>query len=206
MDGAMVARQAAPGDDTMLAMHAPQYLADHFLIAMPSLADPHFVRGVTLICQHDEHGAMGLVINHLSEYTLGEVFRQMDIEHRSPALSRQAVLIGGPVQPDRGFVLHDDPRDFGSTLRFGQGLAVSTSRDILEEMARGDGPPHFLIALGYAGWTAGQLELELAQNSWLTVPAEKAIFFETPLEDRWQAAARTLGVDISKLSDTVGHA
>ena len=187
-------------------MHAPQYLADHFLIAMPSLADPHFVRGVTLICQHDEHGAMGLVINHLSEYTLGEVFRQMDIEHRSPALSRQAVLIGGPVQPDRGFVLHDDPRDFGSTLRFGQGLAVSTSRDILEEMARGDGPPHFLIALGYAGWTAGQLELELAQNSWLTVPAEKAIFFETPLEDRWQAAARTLGVDISKLSDTVGHA
>jgi putative transcriptional regulator len=189
-----------------MAMHAPQYLADHFLIAMPSLADPHFVRGVTLICQHDEHGAMGLVINHLSDYTLGEVLRQMEIEHESAALDRVAVLIGGPVQPDRGFVLHEDPRDFGSTLRFGQGLAVSTSRDILEELAKGEGPARFLIALGYAGWTAGQLEAELAQNAWLTVPSDRAIFFDTPLEQRWQAAARSLGVDISKLSDLVGHA
>ena len=190
----------------MPGMHAPQYLADHFLIAMPSLADPHFVRGVTLICQHDENGAMGLVINHLSDYTLDEVLRQMDIESDSPTLGRQAVLIGGPVQPDRGFVLHDDPRDFGSTLRFGQGLAVSTSRDILQEMAKGVGPARTLIALGYAGWTAGQLEFELVQNAWLTVPADKAIFFETPLEDRWHAAARSIGVDISKLSDSVGHA
>lgn len=188
------------------SMHAPQYLADHFLIAMPSLADPHFVRGVTLICQHDENGAMGLVINHLSEYTLGEVLRQMDIESDSPSLGRQPVLIGGPVQPDRGFVLHDDPRDFGSTLRFGQGMAVSTSRDILQEMAKGDGPARTLITLGFAGWTAGQLEQELVQNAWLTVPADKSIFFDTPLEDRWQAAARSLGVDISRLSDVIGHA
>jgi len=190
----------------MAAMHAPQYLADHFLIAMPSLADPHFVRGVTLICQHDEHGAMGLVINHLSEFTLGEVFRQMDIESDLPELTSRPVLIGGPVQPDRGFVLHDDARDFGSTLRFGQGLAVSTSREILQEMARGSGPANALVALGYAGWTAGQLELELTQNSWLTVPADKAICFGTPLEERWQAAARSLGVDVSKLSDLIGHA
>ena len=187
-------------------MHAPQYLADHFLIAMPSLADPHFVRGVTLICQHDEHGAMGLVINHLSEYTLGAVLRQMDIQSDSPVLGRQAVLIGGPVQPDRGFVLHVDCRDFGSTLRFGQGLAVSTSREILQELAKGDGPERTLIALGYAGWTAGQLEFEIGQNSWLTVPADKAIFFETPVEERWRAAARSIGVDISKLSDAIGHA
>jgi len=190
----------------MAGMHAPQYLADHFLIAMPSLADPHFVRGVTLICQHDESGAMGLVINHPSEYTLDEVLRQMEIESDSPSLGRQAVLIGGPVQPDRGFVLHDDPRDFGSTLRFGQGLAVSTSRDILQEMAKGAGPARTLITLGYAGWTAGQLEFELAQNAWLTVPADKAIFFDTPLEERWQAAARSLGIDISRMSDAIGHA
>jgi putative transcriptional regulator len=192
-------------------MHAPQSLADHFLIAMPSLADPNFARGVTLICQHDENGAMGLMVNRLSEYTLGEVLRQMDISSDSPSLGRQAVLIGGPVQPDRGFVLHDDPRDFGSTLRFGQadgrpGLAVSTSRDILQEMARGAGPAHALIALGYAGWTAGQLEEEIAQNAWLTVPADRAIVFDTPLERRWDAAARSLGVELSQLSDTVGHA
>jgi putative transcriptional regulator len=192
-------------------MHAPQSLADHFLIAMPSLADPNFARGVTLICQHDEHGAMGLMVNRLSDYTLGEVLRQMDISSDSPTLGRQAVLIGGPVQPDRGFVLHDDPRDFGSTLRFGQsegrpGLAVSTSRDILQEMARGAGPAHTLIALGYAGWTAGQLEEEIAQNAWLTVPADRAIVFDTPLERRWDAAARSLGVELSQLSDTIGHA
>lgn len=190
----------------MAAMHAPQYLADHFLIAMPSLADPHFVRGVTLICQHDENGAMGLVINHLSEFTLAEVLRQMDIESGSEQLGRHAVLLGGPVQQERGFVLHDDPRDFGATLRFGKDLAVSTSRDILEELAAGGGPAHFLVALGYAGWTAGQLEEELAQNAWLTVPADKAIFFDTPIEDRWQAAARSIGVDVSKLSDLIGHA
>ena len=187
-------------------MQAPHYLADHFLIAMPSLADPHFVRGVTLVCQHDEHGAMGLVINHPSEYTLGEVLKQMDIESHSTALARQAVLVGGPVQPDRGFVLHDDPRDFGSTLRFGQGLAVSTSREILEQMAKGEGPAKFLMALGYAGWSAGQLEEEINLNAWLTVPADPTLFFDTPLALRWQAAARSLGIDISGMSDTVGHA
>ena len=193
------------------AMHAPQFLADHFLIAMPSLADPNFARGVTLICQHDEHGAMGLMVNRLSDYTLGEVLRQMEISSDSPTLGRQAVLLGGPVQPDRGFVLHDDPRDFGATLRFGEGggrasLAVSTSRDILQEMARGAGPSRTLVALGYAGWTAGQLEEEIAQNAWLTVPADRAIMFDTPLAERWTAATRSIGVDPSQLSDAVGHA
>ena len=190
----------------MRVMQASRYLADHFLIAMPALADPHFVRGVTLVCQHDEQGAMGLVINHLSEYTLGEVLKQMDMDNASPALSRQAVLVGGPVQPGRGFVLHDDPRDFGSTLRFGRGLAVSTSREILEQIAKGEGPANFLMTLGYAGWSAGQLEEEISQNAWLTVPADPAIFFDTPLELRWQAAARSLGIDISGMSDAVGHA
>jgi putative transcriptional regulator len=181
-------------------------LADHFLIAMPSLADPHFVRGVTLICQHDESGAMGLVVNHRSEYNLDEVLRQMEIATDSMTLGRQPVLVGGPVQPDRGFVLHDDPRDFGSTLRFGAGLAVSTSREILQEMARGEGPQRTLVTLGYAGWTAGQLEAELSQNAWLTVPADKSICFECPLEQRWEAAARAIGVDISRMSAHLGHA
>ncbi len=192
-------------------MESTQSLADHFLIAMPSLADPNFARGVTLICQHDANGAMGLMVNRLSDFTLAEVLRQMDIASDSPTLGNQSVLMGGPVQPERGFVLHDDPRDFGSTLRFGQrdgcgGLAVSTSRDILQEMARGAGPGNALVALGYAGWTAGQLEEELAQNAWLTVPADHAICFHTPLAERWNAAARSLGVDLSRLSDTVGHA
>lgn len=201
----MLARRPGAGRYNVL-MQATHYLTDHFLIAMPSLADPNFARRVTLVCQHDETGAMGLVINHLSEYTLGEVFRQLDIEGATPAMARQAVLVGGPVQPDRGFVLHDDPRDFGATLRFGNGLAVSTSRDILEQLARGEGPSQFLMTLGYAGWSPGQLEDEIAHNAWLTVPADSAIFFQTPLEQRWQAAARSLGVDISGMSDLVGHA
>ena len=188
------------------AMAAAHSWVDHFLIAMPSLADPHFFRGVTLVCQHDAEGAMGLVLNHPSDFTMGEVLRQMDIPGAAPALARQPVLLGGPVQRDRGFVLHEDARDFGPSLRFGRGLAISTSREILEALARGDGPADFVMALGYAGWGAGQLEEEIVQNSWLTVPADRAIIFDTPIERRWQAAAGVLGIDISGVSDSVGHA
>lgn len=187
-------------------MGAAHSWVNHFLIAMPSLDDPHFSRGVTLVCQHDADGAMGLVLNHPADLTMGEVLRQMDIAGAPPALARQPVLLGGPVQPDRGFVLHEDARDFGPSLRFGQGLAISTSREILEAMARGEGPRDFVLTLGYAGWGAGQLEQEIVQNAWLTVPADRAIVFDTPIEQRWHAAARTLGIDISGLSDTVGHA
>jgi len=186
-------------------MHAPRYLVDHFLIAMPALDDPNFARGVTLICQHDENGAMGVIINRESDFTLGEVLRQMDIPTQNPTLAGQRVLMGGPVQTDRGFVLHDDPREWSSTLRFGK-MALTTSREILVAMAGGQGPDRQLMTLGYAGWTAGQLEFELAQNAWLTVPADKAICFDIPLEERWEAAARRIGVDISQLSDNVGHA
>ena len=187
-------------------MLAPRFLTEHFLIAMPALADPNFARGVTLLCQHDDDGAMGLVINRLADYTLGELFDQLQMECSDMALRQTPVLLGGPVQPDRGFVLHDDERDWGSTLRFGNGLAVSTSRDILAAMAKGEGPKRVLVALGYAGWDAGQLESELARNDWLTVPADHAIVFEKPLEARWQAAAKSLGVDLANLSDSVGHA
>jgi len=181
-------------------------LANHLLIAMPALADPNFHRTVTLVCQHDEHGAMGLVINRGAEYTLGELLAQMQIASLDLALLQTAVFSGGPVQPDRGFVLHDDPREWGSTLRFGAGLAVTTSRDILDAMARGDGPANVLVALGYAGWEAGQLEAEMAQNSWLTVPADDAIVFRTPPAERWAAAARALGFDPGLLADYAGHA
>lgn len=182
------------------------FLTDHFLIAMPALDDPNFQRSVTLVCQHDENGAMGIVINREADYTLGELFSQLDMATADEALANRAIVAGGPVQPDRGFVLHDDPREWNSTLRFGRGLAVTTSRDILAAMARGEGPENVLIALGYAGWTAGQLESELAQNSWLTVPADQAILFRTPLAERWHAAARGLGVDLSRMTDYAGHA
>jgi putative transcriptional regulator len=181
-------------------------LANHLLIAMPALDDPNFHRTVALVCQHDEHGAMGLVINRIAEYTLGDLLAQMQIASLDAALLATGVVAGGPVQTDRGFVLHDDPRAWNSTLRFGAGLAVTTSRDILDAMARGDGPANVLVALGYAGWEAGQLEAEMAQNSWLTVPADDAILFRTPLAERWHAAARALGVDPGNLADYAGHA
>ena len=188
-------------------MHAmPTSFASHLLIAMPAMDDPNFRHAVALLCQHDEGGAMGIVINRVSEYTLGELLAQMDIVAGDAALGDAGVLTGGPVQPERGFVLHDDPREWNSTLRLAPGLAVTTSRDILDAMARGDGPPNALVALGYAGWGAGQLEAELAQNSWLTVPADDAILFRTPLAERWQAATRGLGFDPGHLSSTAGHA
>lgn len=168
--------------------------------------DPNFAQGVTLLCQHNDEGAMGLMINRVSEFTLGEVLEQMQIVIESKELADIPVLIGGPVHPDRGFVLHDDPREWTSTLRFGNGFAISTSRDILEAMAKGEGPKNALIALGYAGWEAGQLEEEIAANSWLTVEADQAILFRTPINARWQAAAKSLGVNLAQVTDYSGRA
>ncbi len=181
-------------------------LTAHFLIAMPAMDDPNFAQGVTLLCQHNEEGAMGLMINRLSDFTLGEVLQQMHIETVSETLANTPVMMGGPVQPDRGFVLHDDPREWSSTLRFGNGLAVSTSRDILEAMAKGEGPKNAVIVLGYAGWSAGQLEEELAANAWLTVEADQAILFRTPIHARWQAAAKSLGINLTHITDYSGRA
>lgn len=181
-------------------------LTAHFLIAMPAMDDPNFAQGVTILCQHNDEGAMGLVVNRVSEFTLGEVFEQMQIVTDSQELADIPVLLGGPVQPDRGFILHDDPREWSSTLRFGNGLAVSTSRDILEAMAKGEGPKNAVVALGYAGWSAGQLEAEIAANSWLTVEADQAILFRTPINARWQAAAKSLGINLAQITDYSGRA
>jgi len=181
-------------------------LANQLLIALPALADPNFSRTVALICQHDAQGAMGVVVNRPSEYTLGQVFSQMGIESADQALCAQVVLHGGPVHPERGFVLHDGEREWDSTLAVAQGLYLTTSRDILEAMAAGDGPAHAVVALGCAGWGEGQLEHELGENTWLTAPSDTELLFELPLERRWQTAAGRIGVDLFRMTDYSGHA
>lgn len=181
-------------------------LANRLLIALPALIDPHFARSVALICQHDDDGAMGVVVNRASEYTLGDVLQQMGIESDDEKLRAQIVLAGGPVHPERGFVLHDGDRGWDSTLAVADNLYLTTSRDILEAMARGKGPSHAVIALGCAGWGAGQLEQELTEDSWLTVPADAELLFTLPLDARWQAAAGKIGVDLVNMTDYSGHA
>lgn len=180
--------------------------SNQLLVALPALHDPHFERGVALICQHDEDGAMGVIVNRASEYTLGDVLTQMSLAPHDEHMARQLVLSGGPVLPERGFVLHDGDRRWDSTLSIGAGLSLTTSRDILEAMAEGEGPEHVVVALGCAGWSAGQLELELGENSWLTAPADNELLFDLPLEQRWLAAGGRIGVDMSRMTDYSGHA
>jgi putative transcriptional regulator len=178
---------------------------NQFLIAMPALSDPNFFHSVTLICEHNADGAMGIVVNHPMDITLNAVFEHMQIASHEP-VGDAPVYSGGPVQPDRGFILHQPVGDWSSTLRIGDEVAVTTSRDILEALAEGQGPERFLAALGYAGWGPGQLEQEIADNTWLTTPADSDILFALPAAQRWQAAARRLGVDLNLLSGEAGHA
>ena len=185
---------------------SPTTFANQLLIALPSLSVPHFARTVALVCQHDDEGAMGVVVNRRSDYTLGEVFSQMGIPCGDAALCATPVLAGGPVHPERGFVIHDGAQGWDSSLTVADDLRVTTSRDVLEAMARGDGPARAVVALGCAGWGAGQLEAELGENSWLTVPSDGEILFALPLESRWQAAAGRIGVDMAHMPDYAGHA
>ena len=186
--------------------HDPTPLANQLLIALPSMADPNFFRTVSLICQHDAEGAMGLVINRPSEYTLGEVFEQMGIATDDGDLRERQVLAGGPVHPERGFVLHDGDRRWDSTLEIVEGLYVTTSRDVLEALAQGEGPAHSTVVLGCAGWGAGQLEDELSRNGWLTVDADPRVIFDTPIAQRYEKAVSLLGIDPHMLSQEAGHA
>lgn len=188
------------------AMDTPSTLAGHFLIAMPALTDPHFVRGVAMVCQHGDDGAIGLLINRMSEFNLGDVLAQMKLECSDPAVAEMPVLLGGPVQPERGFVLHTGEGHWESSYRINRHWSVTTSRDILVAMATGEGPTRAMVALGYAGWDAGQLENELIENAWLTTEADARIVFEAPLEDRWTGAAGLVGVDPTQLTGYAGHA
>ncbi|MGH8165222.1 MAG: YqgE/AlgH family protein [Rhodanobacteraceae bacterium] len=182
-------------------------LSGHFLIAMPGLGDPNFAHGVTFVCQHGEEGTMGLMVNRVSDYKLGEVMAQMQMPCEQEEIAAAPVLLGGPVMPERGFVLHaPDERKWDSTFHISDALAVTTSRDILAAMAQGNGPPRALVALGYAGWGAGQLEQELRDNAWLTVEADDRVLFDTALEQRWRAAAALVGVDLAHMTHYAGNA
>lgn len=202
----MESSPAPTPDDGRASADARDFLSSQLLIALPALAGSAFARSVTLICQHDDEGAMGVVVNRAAEYTLGDVFEQMGIASDDASLLARPVLAGGPVHPERGFVLHDGQREWDSTLSVADGLFVTTSRDVLEAMARGDGPPNAAVALGCAGWGAGQLERELIENSWLTAPADPELLFDLPLDARWQAAASRIGVDMRCMADYSGHA
>jgi len=184
----------------------PTILTGHFLIAMPGLADPPFSHGVALLCQHNEDGAIGLLVNQLSEYRFGDVLAQMKLECADAELADAPVLIGGPVQQERGFVLHREPGPWESSYRINADWSVTTSRDILVAMAAGEGPRQAIMALGYAGWDAGQLEQELMDNAWLTAEASSRVVFDTPLEERWSAAAGLVGIDPRQLPGYAGHA
>lgn len=181
-------------------------LTNQFLIAMPSLADPNFERTVTYMCAHSSEGAMGIVINRPMDISLGEVLDHMEIEALSSDVQDMPVYQGGPVQRERGFVIHQPAGEWDAVLQVADGIGVATSRDILAAIADGTGPRQSLVALGYAGWGAGQLERELTENAWLSGPADASIIFDSPVEDRWTMAARLLGVDLDRLSGEAGHA
>ena len=181
-------------------------LSNHFLIAMPSLADGNFSRSVTYICEHDDKGSLGITINRPSDILLEEIFQQLEIPCSQPHISQQPVYVGGPVQQDRGFLLHSPVGNWDSSLQVTENIAVTTSKDILEAIARGEGPEQVIIALGYAGWGPGQLEHEMSENAWLSCPANEQILFHTPAEKRWEQAAMLLGIDLQLLSSDTGHA
>lgn len=182
-------------------------LTNHFLIAMPTLQDPNFAQTVTYLCEHNEEGALGIVINKPQEILLGDILSHIGLETHDNDIAHRPIFAGGPVQPERGFVLHPGvKRDWESTLSITERISLTTSLDILTSISQGEGPSPALIALGYAGWGAGQLEQELAENSWLSGPADETVLFNTPTERRLEAAAALLGVDLTLISSQTGHA
>lgn len=181
-------------------------LTDHFLIAMPNMADSYFAKTLTYICEHNEEGALGVVVNQPIDMTLQSLFEQIEIALQPEELKELKVNYGGPVQMDRGFVLHQPVGEWQSTLAMNNNLGLTTSKDILHAVGRGEGPKKILVTLGYAGWGPGQLEQELAQNAWLTVKASPDVIFDLPHEARLQAAMDILGINPAFLSEDAGHA
>lgn len=181
-------------------------LTNQLLVAMPGMQDENFSQTVTLVCEHSSKGALGIVLNKPLSMRLSEVLSQMNLPALDEGVGSQIVLRGGPVHQDRGFVLHRPGGKWDSTHRISDSIQVTTSRDVLAAMARGEGPEKAFIALGYAQWDAGQLEQELKDNSWLTLPLDESMLYELPYEDRWLAAWRSLGVDVASVSTSAGHA
>jgi len=198
---------------------APINLTHHFLIAMPGLADSGFTKSVVYLCEHSERGALGLVINKPSKLNLQHLFDKVDLPMQRQDLSNTPVFQGGPLQTERGFVLHesmhgtpsagDIPSEesvYASTMTIPGGLEMTTSRDVLEAISTGSGPSRVLVSLGYSSWGEGQLESELADNSWLTVAADTAVIFDTPIEQRYDQALKLLGIEAWMLSPVAGRA
>jgi putative transcriptional regulator len=182
------------------------YLTNQLLIAMPAMGDPNFAQTVALICDHSSEGALGLILNKPLPMRMSEIFEQLEIEIAAGPLRQRQVLRGGPMQTDRGFVVHRAGGQWDSTLKVSESLHVTTSRDILAAMARGEGPDDAVVALGYAGWGGGQLEDEIRGNAWLSAPVDLGLIFELPFESRWQAAGRLLGVELTRISPISGNA
>src|SRR6185295_9661732 len=185
-------------------------LTNHFLIAMPNMADPYFSKTLTYVCEHNDQGALGIVVNRPIDMTLQALFERLSLSLKNSSFADLPIYFGGPVQTDRGFVLHLPAGEWQSTLKVSGGLretiGLTTSKDILEAVGRGEGPAKMLISLGYAGWSAGQIEHELKQNAWLTVEAKDAILFDIPADERLPAAMQLLGIDYARLADQAGHA
>jgi len=188
------------------------HLANQLLIAMPGMLDDQFAGTVVYICEHNSQGAMGLVVNRPTNLGLKDLFDRIELKLEIAPLEKQPVYLGGPVQTERGFVLHPQAEDirYSSSLTIPGGLAMTTSKDVLEAVSNGQGPQQFLMTLGYAGWSAGQLEDEISRNGWLNVSTNidglKKIIFETPFDQRYQKVMSIIGVDPSHLSGDVGHA
>ena len=190
-----------------ITMTTSLYLNNQFLIAMPNLADVNFSHTVSFLCQHNEEGALAIVINRPTEMTLADIFKQLGIESSSQQVKNTPVYAGGPVQQERGFIIHPkDSKTWESSISISESSNLTSSRDILEAIAENKGPKQYLIALGYAGWGAGQLEKEIISNAWLNTPYDEHILYHTPTSQRWASAANQIGIDISQLTAPAGHA
>jgi putative transcriptional regulator len=181
-------------------------LTDHFLIAMPAMDDPYFSKSLIYIAEHNEQGALGIIVNRPIDMSLATFFERIDVPFESLDLANLPVFFGGPVQTDRGFVLHRPIGEWQSTLAVNREVGLTTSRDVLQAVAREGQPRELMVTLGYSGWGAGQLEHELTQNAWLTVPADPRIIFGLPYEERLPSAMEILGIDFTNLAERAGHA
>ena len=187
-------------------MDESSLLINQLLIAMPSMEDPNFKSTVTLICEQNDDGALGIIINRPLTLRLSGLFDQLSVESADSAAANNPVMAGGPVGTERGFVLHGKDHRFENTLAVSEDIQLTLSRDVIDAMAMGDGPEKSLVAIGYAGWESGQLEEEMLSNTWLNVTATSELVFDTPFDQRWNSAARLLGIDMASISPDAGHA